>query len=130
VDNLYLLDTHALLWFLSGDERISPTSRQIISDPKNRCFISIASLWEMAIKINIGRLNLSFDLKELSTHLSENNLEVLPIAFEHILETLELEDHHRDPFDRIILAQAKFERLTIISKDENFKKYAHIKLIW
>lgn len=74
----------------------------------------------MAIKIKIGKLDLSFDLKELATYLSRNNIEVLPIAFEHILETLGLEDHHRDPFDRIILAQAKFERLIIISKDENF----------
>lgn len=130
MDNFYLLDTHALLWFLSGDERISTKSRKVISDPKNRCFISIASLWEMAIKIKIGKLDLSFDLKELATYLSRNNIEVLPIAFEHILETLDLEDHHRDPFDRIIIAQAKFERLTIISKDENFPKYAHIKLIW
>ena len=130
MDNFYLLDTHALLWFLSGDERISPKSRKVISDPKNRCYISIASLWEMAIKIKIGKLDLSFDLKELATYLSGNNIEVLPIAFEHIMETLVLEDHHRDPFDRIIIAQARFERLTIISKDENFPKYAHIRLIW
>lgn len=84
----------------------------------------------MAIKIKIGKLDLSFDLKELATYLSRNNIEILPIAFEHILETLDLEDHHRVPFDRIIIAQAKFERLPIISKDENFPKYAHIKLIW
>ncbi len=130
MDNLYLLDTHALLWFLSGEERISLTSRKIILDPKSQCFISIASLWEIAIKIKIGKLDLLFELKELATYLSKNNFEVLPIAFEHILETLHLEDHHRDPFDRILLAQAKFERLTIISKDENFSRYAHIKLIW
>ena len=130
MEDFYLLDTHALLWFLSGDDRISSKSQKIISDPKNRCFISIASLWEMAIKIKIGKLDLSFELKELATYLSENNIETLPLAFEHILETLDLEDHHRDPFDRIILAQAKFERLTIISKDENFHKYAQVKLIW
>jgi PIN domain nuclease of toxin-antitoxin system len=130
VDHLYLLDTHAILWFLSGDERISTKSQKVISDPKNRCFISVASLWEMAIKMKIGKLDLAFDLKELATHLSKNNIEILPIAFEHILETMDLEDHHRDPFDRIIIAQAKSERLTIISKDENFPKYAHIKLIW
>lgn len=128
--NFYLLDTHALLWFLSGDERISTKSRKAISDPNNRCFISIASLWEMAIKMNIGKLDLLFDLKELVSNLSKNNIEILPIAFEHILGTMELEDHHRDPFDRIIIAQAKFERMTVISKDENFPKYAQIKLIW
>jgi PIN domain nuclease of toxin-antitoxin system len=73
---------------------------------------------------------LSFDLKELATYFSRNNIEILPITFEHILETLDLEDHHKDPFDKIIIAQAKFERLSIISKDENFPKYANIKLIW
>lgn len=130
MNNLFLLDTHALLWFLNGDERISPKARKLISDPKNRCFISIASLWEMAIKIKIGKLDLAFDLKGLAAHLDNNNIEILPIAFEHILETMGLEDHHRDPFDRIIISQAKFERLTIISRDENFPKYAHIKLIW
>ena len=84
----------------------------------------------MAIKIKIGKLFLSFDLKELASYLSKNNIEIISIAFEHILETMDLEDHHRDPFDRIILAQAKFERLTIISKDENFSKYTQVKLLW
>lgn len=90
----------------------------------------MASLWEMAIKIKIGKLNLGFDFQELTIYLIRNNIEILPIAFEHILETMNLEDHHRDPFDRIIIAQAKFESLTIISKDENFPRYDHIKLIW
>jgi len=130
VDNFYLLDTHTLLWFLSGDDRMSAESKNIISDPKNHCYISIASLWEIAIKIKIGKLKLTFELNELATYLFKNNIEILPIGFEHILETLNLEDHHRDPFDRIILAQAKCERLALISKDENFAKYDHIKLIW
>lgn len=90
----------------------------------------MASLWEMTIKIKIGKLDLAFDLKELANYLSNYNIEILPIAFEHVLETMDLEDHHRDPFDRIIIAQAKFERMTIISKDENFPKYAQIKLMW
>jgi PIN domain nuclease of toxin-antitoxin system len=130
VNSSYLLDTHTLLWFLSGDERISSKSRNVISDPEDRCFVSIASLWEMAIKTKIGKLDLPFDLNALANHLFKNNIKILPIALEHILETVNLEDQHRDPFDRIIIAQAKYERLTIISKDENFLRYAHIKLIW
>lgn len=130
MDSTYLLDTHAFLWFLSGDTRMSPTSRAIISDPENRCFISIASIWEMAIKLKIGKLNLSFDLSEIVTHLSRNSIEVLPITFEHILETMKLDDHHRDPFDRLIIAQAQCERITIITKDENFSRYAGLQLIW
>lgn len=130
MDRTYLLDTHAFLWFLSGDARMSSISRGIISDPKNRCFISIASIWEMAIKIKIGKLDLSFDLSEVVTHLSRNSIEVLPITFEHILETMKLDDHHRDPFDRLIIAQARCESITIITKDENFSRYASLKLIW
>lgn len=130
MDNLYLLDTHALLWYLSGDKRISLKSRKIISDPKNRCFISLASLWEIASKIKIGKLDLSGDLSELTHHLWENKIEILPVVFEHILETMDLEDYHRDPFDRIIIAQAKFEKFTIISKDENFYHYRNTNLVW
>lgn len=126
----YLLDTHALLWFLNGDEQLSSQAKQAIADPKNKCFISIASLWEIAIKIKIGKLYIQFDLQDLSSHLTTNTIEVLPIAFEHILETLDLEDQHRDPFDRIIIAQAKFEKLTIITKDTNFHLYQSIKLLW
>lgn len=122
MENLYLLDTHAILWFLSGDKRIPPKSRKVISNPNNRCFISMASLWEMAIKIKIGKLHLLVDLKEFVLHLKKNNIEILPFAFEHILETMGPKDHHRDPFDRIILTQAKFENMTIISKDEIFYK--------
>ena len=128
--NLYLLDTHALLWFLSGDERISAKARTVISDSKNRCFISMASLWEMAIKIKIGKLDLAFGLETLASYLNRNNIEILPIAFEHILETMRLEDHHRDPFDRIIIAQARFEKLTILSKDENFPQYQQVQVLW
>ena len=130
MDNSYLLDTHALLWFLNGDEQLSSKARKAIADQQNRCFISMASLWEIAIKIKIGKLDLQFDLQELSTHLAKNNIELLPIAFEHILETMDLEDQHRDPFDRIIIAQAKFEKLIIITKDDNFHKYQSIKLLW
>jgi len=130
VDNFYLLDTHALLWYLSGDKRIPPKSRKIISDPSNRCFISLASLWEIAIKIKIGKLDISGDLSELTHQLWENKIEILPVVFEHILETMDLEDNHRDPFDRIIIAQAKFEKFTIITKDENFYNYRNINIIW
>ncbi len=85
MDNSYLLDTHALLWFLNGDEQLSSKAMKAIADPQNKCFISIASLWEIAIKVKIGKLNLQFELQELATHLAKNNIELLPIAFEHIL---------------------------------------------
>lgn len=130
MDSSYLLDTHALLWFLNGDEQLSLKARMAVADPQNRCFISMASLWEIAIKMKLGKLDLQFDLQALSVHLAKNNIELLPIAFEHILETMDLEDQHRDPFDRIIIAQAKFEKLIIISKDSNFHRYQSIKILW
>jgi PIN domain nuclease of toxin-antitoxin system len=83
----------------------------------------------MAIKMKIGKLDLDLKFKEFANYLSNYNIEILPIAFEHVLETMNLEDHHRDPFDRIIIAQAKHESWIIISKDENFPRYAQFKLI-
>lgn len=130
MENSYVLDTHTLLWFLNGDVQLSSKAKETIVAPQNKCFISIASLWEIAIKIKLGKLTLQFDLQELALHLNRNNIELLPIAFEHILETMDLEDQHRDPFDRIIIAQAKFEKLVIITKDTNFHKYQSIKLLW
>lgn len=130
MENSYVLDTHTLLWFLNGDVQLSSKAKETIVAPQNKCFISIASLWEIAIKIKLGKLTLQFDLQELALHLNRSNIELLPIAFEHILETMDLEDQHRDPFDRIIIAQAKFEKLVIITKDTNFHKYQSIKLLW
>lgn len=130
MENSYLLDTHTLLWFLNGDVQLSSKAKETIIVPQNKCFISIASLWEIAIKIKLGKLTLQFELQELVLYLNRSNIELLPIAFEHILETVDLEDQHRDPFDRIIIAQAKFEKLVIITKDTNFHKYQSIKLLW
>ncbi|AHM59896.1 hypothetical protein D770_08165 [Flammeovirgaceae bacterium 311] len=81
MDNSYLLDTHVLLWFLNGDEQLSIKARKAIADPQNRCFISIASLWEMAIKIKLGKLDLQFDFQELSIHLAKSYIELLPTPY-------------------------------------------------
>jgi PIN domain nuclease of toxin-antitoxin system len=128
--NQYLLDTHVLLWYLNGDQRITQKPQQIIADFENQCFISIASIWDVAIKIQIGKLKLDINLKELRKKLNEEKIEILPLAYEHIMEILPLEKHHKDPFDRIIIAQAKFEKLTVITKDENFQKYKVITTFW
>jgi len=83
------------------------------------------ALWEMAIKIKIGNLNLSVDFLELAHNLRNNNIEILSLVFEHILAIIDLEDHHGDPFDRVIIAQATFEKMTIIS---NVKTFINIAL--
>jgi PIN domain nuclease of toxin-antitoxin system len=84
--------TPTLSFGFKWNEQLSSKAKKTIADPQNRCFISMASLWEIAIKIKLGKLHLEIDLQELSLHLSKNYIEVLPIAFEHILETLDLED--------------------------------------
>ena len=125
-----LLDTHTLIWFINGDSYSLPV--KVINKIKNldnQCFISIASLWEIAIKIKLDKLSLISDFDKISGFLSENQIEILPITFEHILTLNNLEFHHRDPFDRIIIGQAISEDLTILTKDRNFTLY-EAKIFW
>ncbi|MFN5620876.1 MAG: type II toxin-antitoxin system VapC family toxin [Flavobacteriales bacterium] len=126
----YLLDTHSFLWFLEGNKSLSKKAKDIIVNPKNKTFISIASIWEMGIKISLDKLRLDVTLEELKEELIKNEIEILPLDFDHIIELSKLEYHHRDPFDRILISQAKSEKLTILSKDSHFKLYKHVKVIW
>ncbi|RZJ91777.1 MAG: type II toxin-antitoxin system VapC family toxin [Hymenobacter sp.] len=118
-----LLDTHAFLWFYSGDERLSFTGKALIDDPANECFLSIASIWEMGIKTSIGKLELRVDFAGLAEFMAANRIELLPISFEHIQRLQYLPFHHRDPFDRLLIAQAFSEGLTLLSRDTLFPQY-------
>lgn len=119
-----LLDTHALLWFSGGDSRISETAKESIADPENDLLLSLASVWEMAIKVSIGKLDLpneiSLFLAEARTNVS---FEVLAIEQNHVLEVASLPFHHRDPFDRLLIAQAMLEQVPLVSADEQFDSY-------
>jgi PIN domain nuclease of toxin-antitoxin system len=126
----YLLDTHSFLWFINGDGQLSLKAKDSIADPNSIKYISIASLWEIAIKVNLGKLSLDMAYQDLRHHIIVNGFEILPITFEHTIELSSLELLHRDPFDRIIIAQALREKLTVISKDGNFIKYSELKLLW
>lgn len=128
----YLLDTHTFLWFINGDAQLSKTAREAIVDPEAIKYISIASFWEIAIKVNLGKLSLDmpYTYIDLRQEVTDNGFEILPIAFSHTGELISLDLHHRDPFDRIIIAQALSERLILISKDSNFEKYVQLKLLW
>ncbi len=119
----FLLDTHTFIWFMDGDSALSSKGRQAIEDINNKCFLSIASIWEIAIKSSLGNLKLSSEFNMIIDFLDNNDIELLPISFEHLQNLLTLEYHHRDPFDRIIIAQAIAEDLTIISKDEILSAY-------
>ncbi len=126
----YLLDTHAFLWFINGDNQLSFMARQAIQDTANDKMVSIASLWEISIKLNIGKLQLDMPYKDLMWHMNINGFQLLPVQFEHTTTLTTLELHHGDPFDRIIISQALTEDLTVISRDKNFNEYRDLKLLW
>ncbi|WP_020600805.1 type II toxin-antitoxin system VapC family toxin [Spirosoma panaciterrae] len=124
-----LLDTHTLLWFYGGDESLSDNLRRLISDPNNLCYISVASLWEITIKIGIGKLDIDSPITELFSFLERNQIWVIPIELGHLLQLQQLPFHHKDPFDRLILAQALSENLPIATRDSVFNKYG-LTIIW
>ena len=124
-----LLDTHALIWFISGSKELSQAAQSSIEADDANNFVSIANLWEIAIKISLGKLELKTPFKEIGRQISENGFEILPVTFEDTLTVSTLPFLHRDPFDRIIIAQAITNGLTIISKDQNFSSYS-VNVIW
>jgi len=125
-----LLDTHTFLWFLEGNDNLSEDARLAIENPQNVNFISIASIWEIAIKLNLGKLKLDIKLEELKLEIIKSGFELLPLDFDHIIELSNLETIHKDPFDRIIISQAISEKCTVISRDSNFNHYKNLKLLW
>ena len=126
----YLLDTHSLIWFIGGDPQLSAHARQLMDDEESELFISIASLWEMAIKFSLGKLNLSQPFEEMfPAQLEGNSIEILGITTDHLKTVSTLPFHHRDPFDRLIIAQAQVEQLPIIGTDTTFDNYG-VKREW
>ncbi len=125
----YLIDTHALIWFLNGDNNLSDKAKMAIEDNEAINFISIASLWEIAIKISLGKLEPKTPFAKLSEQITNNGFQILPITFEDTLLLSSLPFHHRDPFDRILISQSFNNNLTIISKDRYFDAY-QVALIW
>jgi len=125
----YLLDTHTLIWFIGGNKELSKTALQSIEADDAINLVSVASLWEIAIKISLGKLELKTPFNKINGQISENGFEILPVTFDDTLTVSALPFHHRDPFDRIMIAQAITNGLTIISKDERFSSY-DVKVIW
>ena len=120
----YLLDTHTLLWFLSGDEKLSGRARLLIDDPSNEKFLSIASLWEIAIKAGLGKIDLDKPFEQMfPERLDFNRIRILDITVDSLVKLTTLPFHHRDPFDRLIIAQGLVEGFPIISVDATFDAY-------
>jgi len=125
-----LLDTHAFLWWIAGDERLSVHASQSIADGRNEIFVSAASIWEIAIKGRLGRLSIPGDPgRFIGGQIVENSFRGLPIVAGHALRVWELPDHHRDPFDRMLVAQAQVEGLALISRDQQVSRY-DVEVVW
>jgi PIN domain nuclease of toxin-antitoxin system len=126
-----LLDTHAFLWWVNDDRHLSRRARRIIGDGSNEVYFSAVSGWEIAIKVRLGRLCIAGNDPEafVAQQVTINKLRVLPIHLSHALKTYSLPDHHRDPFDRLLVAQSTIEALPLLSADQRLAEY-RVRLIW
>jgi PIN domain nuclease of toxin-antitoxin system len=125
-----LLDTHVFIWLDSAPEKLSSTALAVCQEQRNTLYLSMASIWEMQIKQQLGKLALKLPLQQLvEWQCLHNSLQILPITTGHIYALNDLPPHHKDPFDRLILVQAKLENLTLISADSIFNRYG-MDLFW
>ena len=125
-----LLDTHAFLWWVNDDPKLAPKAKRAIASIKNECYVSAASCWEMAIKASLGKLRFSKSAEPfISEQLAANGFILLPIELRHAASVEHMPFHHRDPFDRLIIAQAITEKLAIVTADTIFAKYG-VSILW
>lgn len=116
----YLVDTNIFLWWIDGNKRLKSPVKEILEEVANTIYISVGSIWEMSIKISSGKLKAKYSLQKM---VSKSKFQVLPIFFEHVLELKNLPRIHKDPFDRVLIAQAKAENLLLITSDSKIWKY-------
>lgn len=125
-----LLDTHAFLWFSEGSSNLSLTARTLIEDENNQSFLSVVSLWEIAIKVGIGKLKIGMTFDEfVQRQVYENAIDLLEIQPKHLDALAQLPFHHKDPFDRLLIAQSLTEPMPVVTRDSAFRDY-HVSLIW
>ena len=115
-----LIDTHILLWWLADDRALPDVARTVIADPESAVAVSAATVWEISIKQALGRLDVPDDLMSA---LDDNDFDTLSITASHALDAARLPPHHADPFDRMLIAQAKAEGLTLVTVDRHFTRY-------
>jgi PIN domain nuclease of toxin-antitoxin system len=125
-----LLDTHAFLWWDGAPEQLSPQALALCQDAQNTLLLSVVSIWEMQIKVQLGKLKLSVPLRDMvESQQKVNGIEVLPVTLEHVLAVEELPAYHKDPFDRLLIAQAVVEKAVLLSKDANLTRYG-VQVMW
>jgi PIN domain nuclease of toxin-antitoxin system len=122
-----LLDTHALLWVISAPQRLPTMMRQAVQAAENDVYASLASAWEIGIKVGVGKL--VFDVASLEEALVRTGIQTLTVGLDHVAKVARLPHHHRDPFDRMLVAQAMCESMTLVSRDRELAKYG-VKLLW
>ncbi|MFZ4655778.1 MAG: type II toxin-antitoxin system VapC family toxin [Caldilineaceae bacterium] len=126
----FLLDTHTLIWFILDAPQLSPTAKRLIEDANNDIWVSTASLWEIAIKMSLGKLDMGAPFSALVPgQLTTNRIEILPITVAHLHHVAQLPFHHRDPFDRLLIAQSQVEEVSLLSRDATFDRY-NVQRIW
>ncbi len=126
----FLIDTHTLLWIVTDDKKLSETANKLYLNSDNLIFVSLASIWEMAIKISIRKLSIEEPLNDfIQNQIKGNDIRILNIEIEHILRLENLPFYHRDPFDRLIISQSMSENIPVLSSDKVFDRYP-IKRIW
>jgi len=126
----FLLDTHALLWWLFDDPKLSAAARDVIANPTHEVLVSSASAWEISTKHRLGRLPEAGDVAtRLPYYIRKSKFTVLPISLEHAMAAGSLPGPHKDPFDRMLIAKAQIENLTVVTSDPIFKDYA-VSVIW
>jgi PIN domain nuclease of toxin-antitoxin system len=124
------MDTHAFIWMFDKPEKLSPKAHALLVDGNNDLFLSVASVWEMQIKIQLGKLRFTIPLGELvESQRQTNGVQVLPVNLEHVLALDALPPHHKDPFDRLLVTQANVEGAFLVSRDPLFAGYP-VKLLW
>ena len=125
-----LLDSHTFIWMHNEPSKLSTKAAMEIVVLSNTLFLSIASIWEIQIKIQIGKFNFKDSLANvIAEQQKKNGLQILPVNLSHVLELENLPFHHKDPFDRLLIAQARVENLTLVSSDPNFSAYS-VNLLW
>lgn len=125
-----LLDTHALLWMVSSSDRLSDTARDAITDEHNELFFSIAGYWELGIKASLNKVALAADWQRLlPNEMTRNRISWLPIEPKHVHEVTRLPWVHRDPFDRLMIAQARVENLSVATRDDHLREYG-VTVVW
>jgi PIN domain nuclease of toxin-antitoxin system len=127
--NRYLLDTHAAIWFFDGDNSLSETAKKIILNTSNIKYISVISAWEVAIKVSLGKLDFRGKVAGFIKDIERNGFILAPIKPAHLTDLETLPMHHRDPFDRLLIATAIAGQMTLITVDENTPKY-EVSYIW